>query len=227
MACEAGRRCRVNGGSRRNPTPHRCHKGARPTFTCAPYLLDDAPVFGEAIGWSESNAVIFANTVMGARAPKHPDYLDLFIAMTGRAPASGVYTQEGRIAHRVLGVTPPPAPLEEARRIADLFGERHSNPSTQMIITIGRDTLHAVRSEGIVDRLEQAGVRLIPDLCWCSIVEPIFPPDAKGLFTNSGKYAHYAHGLSGRHSRIGSLEDCVAAAVSGYAPESLPQWLQG
>ena len=307
--------------------------GARPTFTCAPYLLSDAPKFGEVIGWSESNAVIFANTVLGARTPKHPDYLDLFIAMTGRAPASGVYTQEGRIARRVLKVTPPPAlsthdevfwpllgwlagrfspdhiplltglenlkpsmddlkslcaafgttsgapmlhiaghtpeahlppsadadyqsienaefisawnelnrgelkidlvaigsphaSIDEARRIADLFSERQCNPSTQMIITIGRDILHVAKSEGIVDRLERAGVRLIPDLCWCSIIEPIFPPEAKGLLTNSGKYAHYAHGLLGRHSRIGGIEDCVEAAISGYAPAHLPKWLE-
>ena len=64
--------------------------GARPTFTCAPYLLDDIPVEDEAIGWSESNAVIYANSVLGARTQKHPDYLDLFIAMTGRAPNAGV-----------------------------------------------------------------------------------------------------------------------------------------
>ena len=70
--------------------------GARPTFTCAPYLLDDIPVKGEAIGWSESNAVIYANSVLGARTQKHPDYLDLFIAMTGRAPNAGVYLAENR-----------------------------------------------------------------------------------------------------------------------------------
>lgn len=64
--------------------------GARPTFTCAPYLLPDPPAQDEAIGWSESNAVIYANTVLGARTVKHPDYLDLFIAMTGRAPLAGV-----------------------------------------------------------------------------------------------------------------------------------------
>ena len=44
--------------------------GVKPTFTCAPYLLTDKPQLGENIGWSESNAVIFANTVLGARVPK-------------------------------------------------------------------------------------------------------------------------------------------------------------
>ena len=76
--------------------------GARPTFTCAPYLLETAPEAGENIGWSESNAVIFANTVLAARTVKHPDYLDLFIAMTGRAPLSGVYVPANRAARRRL-----------------------------------------------------------------------------------------------------------------------------
>ena len=73
--------------------------GARPTFTCAPYYAQDVPQLGEDIGWSESNAVIYANSVLGARTAKHPDYLDLFIALTGRAPETGVY----------LSRKPPPA----------------------------------------------------------------------------------------------------------------------
>ncbi len=74
--------------------------GCRPTFTCSPYLLDSAPEAGEAIAWAESNAVIYANTVLGARTAKHPDFLDLCIALTGRAPLSGVYLDEHRKAQR-------------------------------------------------------------------------------------------------------------------------------
>ncbi|GAB5412792.1 MAG: aconitase X [Congregibacter sp.] len=81
--------------------------GALPTFTCAPYLLDDVPGADEAIGWSESNAVIYANSVLGARTEKHPDYLDLFIAMTGRAPNTGVYQTENRRADCVINVELP------------------------------------------------------------------------------------------------------------------------
>ena len=81
--------------------------GARPTFTCAPYLADDIPRAGEDIAWSESNAVIFANSALGARTAKHPDYLDLFIAMTGRAPETGVYLPENRRAGIVLEVDCP------------------------------------------------------------------------------------------------------------------------
>ncbi len=84
--------------------------GARPTFTCAPYLLDSAPKAGEDIGWSESNAVIYANTVLAARTVKHPDYLDLFIAMTGRAPLSGVYLASNSRPPPPVAYRPAPRP---------------------------------------------------------------------------------------------------------------------
>ena len=76
--------------------------GAALTLTCAPYLLESAPEAGENVGWSESNAVIFANSILGARTLKHPDYLDLFIAMTGKAPASGVYLDDQRKAQMTV-----------------------------------------------------------------------------------------------------------------------------
>ena len=63
--------------------------GAAPTFTCAPYQTENAPSFGEQIAWSESNAVAFANSVIGARTNRYGDYLDICCALTGRAPAAG------------------------------------------------------------------------------------------------------------------------------------------
>lgn len=81
--------------------------GARPSFTCAPYLLEDRPAKGEMIGWAESNAVIYANSVLGARTSKHPDFLDLMIAITGRAPESGVYLDADRRAQLFLDVDLP------------------------------------------------------------------------------------------------------------------------
>lgn len=81
--------------------------GAEPSFTCAPYLLPDKPQQGEDIAWSESNAVIYANSVLGARTVKHPDFLDLCMALTGRAPKSGVYFDEGRTPRRIVDVVMP------------------------------------------------------------------------------------------------------------------------
>jgi cis-L-3-hydroxyproline dehydratase len=70
--------------------------GAAPTYTCAPYLLDPAPKAGQNIAWGESNAVVFANSVLGARTLKYPDYLDILVALTGRAPAADCYLDAGR-----------------------------------------------------------------------------------------------------------------------------------
>ena len=63
--------------------------GARPTYTCAPYQLDSAPQLGDQVAWAESNAVVYANSVLGARTMKYPDFLDICVALTGRAPNGG------------------------------------------------------------------------------------------------------------------------------------------
>lgn len=70
--------------------------GAVPTFTCAPYQTNSAPVFGEQIAWSESNAVAYANSVIGARSNRYGDFLDISCALTGRVPASGLHLTEHR-----------------------------------------------------------------------------------------------------------------------------------
>lgn len=303
--------------------------GCRPTFTCSPYLLDGAPGAGEAIGWAESNAVIFANSVLGARTAKHPDFLDLCIALTGRAPLSGVYLDENRKATRILdvelsegrddafwpligylagkaspdripllrglaaghpsrddlkalcaafgttsaapmlhvdGVTPeavdahdpnadrltitradmaaawkilnegpeavelvaigsPHASLAECHALADAFAGRRRLPEVLVIVTAGRDVIAAAEADGTLARLRGSGVQVLPDLCWCSISEPVFPPGTRAVMTNSGKYAHYGPGLSGRAVRFGSLADCVEAAVVGRVAAGLPDWL--
>lgn len=301
--------------------------GCQPSFTCAPYLLDSAPAMGDPIAWSESNAVIYANSVLGARTAKHPDFLDLCIALTGRAPLSGVYLDAHRAAARVLcidlpartddafwpltgwlagrlspdripllrglagatpspddlkalcaafgttsaapmlhveGVTPeahliasdadtltvtrsdmadawrilnagpeqvdliaigsPHASLSECQALADaLAGHSVTIPT---IVTAGRKVIADARACGTLDRLTDAGVQVIPDLCWCSISEPVFPPATRTVMTNSGKYAHYGPGLSGRQLRFGSMADCARAAITGHASHNLPHWLE-
>jgi predicted aconitase/predicted aconitase with swiveling domain len=82
--------------------------GAEPSFTCAPYLLESAPRFGEQVGWAESNAVVYANSVIGARTMKYPDYLDICMALTGRAPLAGCHRDAGRRATLALDVEMPP-----------------------------------------------------------------------------------------------------------------------
>ncbi len=302
--------------------------GADPSFTCAPYLLPDRPARGEVIGWSESNAVIHANSILGARTVKHPDFLDLFIALTARAPHSGVTLDANRRPARILrvdapvkvddafwpmlgwlagqaapdrvplitgceqlspgpddlkalcaafgttsaapmlhlaGHTPeadlPPAAgaetcevrLEDFRALWTRFnaapdavdlvaiGSPHASapearalaalmtgpraPETRLIVTLGRATLAELAADGTLNRLRAVGATVVPDLCWCSISEPVFPPEARVVMTNSGKYAHYGPGLTGRQMRFGSLAHCARTAMTGLAPSEPPQWL--
>lgn len=79
--------------------------GAQSTYTCAPYLLDSAPQKGEQIAWAESNAVVFANSVLGAHTMKYPDFLDACIALTGRAPKAGPHIENNRKATMHICVT--------------------------------------------------------------------------------------------------------------------------
>jgi predicted aconitase len=72
--------------------------GCVPTWTCAPYQMETRPGFGQQIAWGESNAIVFANSVLGARTERYPDLLDICCAITGRVPAVGLHLAENRAA---------------------------------------------------------------------------------------------------------------------------------
>ena len=308
--------------------------GAQLSFTCAPYLLDSAPKAGEQIVWAESNAVVYANSVLGARTLKYPDYLDICIALTGRAPLTGCHLDARRKARlhvelppladlddafypllgyhigalagsriplisgleqhhpdlddlkafgaafattssaplfHIAGVTPealdpaqvldgplpvtrvtladlllswqelnsardpsvdvvslgnPHFSLSEFARLARLCQGRHCHPHVVLAITCGRAVLEQARAAGHIAAIEAFGATLVCDTCWCMLGEPVIPPAARNLMTNSGKYAHYAPGLVGRKVHFASLAECVDAACSATASGRLPQWLQ-
>jgi predicted aconitase len=76
--------------------------GCRPTWTCAPYQLTDRPSLGEHVAWAESNAIVFCNSVLGARTDRYGDFLDICAAITGRAPFAGLHRDEARRATLVV-----------------------------------------------------------------------------------------------------------------------------
>ncbi len=81
--------------------------GCSVELTCAPYHLPEVPGFGEAIAWAESNAIVYANSVIGARTNKTFQYLDLSAALTGRIPEFGFYCTEARravIVYRLVDI---------------------------------------------------------------------------------------------------------------------------
>lgn len=313
--------------------------GARPTFTCAPYQLDTAPKQGEQVAWAESNAVVYANSVLGARTMKYPDFLDISIALTGRAPKGGIHLDANRLASlcvrvpnieallniddsfypllgyhvgtlassripvivgmerlapskddqktfgaafattsgapmfHIVGVTPEATTLEavvdkdsppmlkeldmnelnqcwdslnsadenqfvdlislgnphfsfaEIQKLASLCQGREKHPDVAVVVTCGR-AIHGLATQvGLVHALELFGVQFITDTCWCMISEPVIPRAAEVIMTNSGKYAHYGPGLTGRRYYFGSLASCVETACRGFHMGEKPQWL--
>src|ERR671919_2343277 len=81
--------------------------GCRPTWTCAPYQMDARPAFGEHVAWAESNAIVFANSVLGARTDRYGDFIDICAAITGRAPYAGLHVTEhrrGQVLFRLEGI---------------------------------------------------------------------------------------------------------------------------
>jgi len=90
--------------------------GCQPSWTCAPYQLANRPRLGDQIAWGESNAIVFANSVLGARTNRYGDFLDICCALTGRAPVSGLHTDEGRRATLQVDVDAP-----DSWRDNDLF----------------------------------------------------------------------------------------------------------
>jgi len=69
-------------------------------FTCACYFpeVGNTPKKGEILSWAESSAVVYANSVLGARCNRNSGILDLFGTIIGYVPEFGFLTDEGRKA---------------------------------------------------------------------------------------------------------------------------------
>lgn len=91
--------------------------GCAPTWTCAPYQAGHRPAPGEQVAWGESNAIAFANSVLGARTERYGDFLDACCALTGRAPLHGLHLAENRRARVVVDLSAVP----EALKRRDVF----------------------------------------------------------------------------------------------------------
>jgi hypothetical protein len=100
--------------------------GCEPTWTCAPYQLPSRPRAGEHVAWAESNAVVFANSVLGARTARYGDFVDICAALTGRVPLAGVHLDDGRRAQVVFRFDP---------RLLDRFARRR--PTDELFGLVG------------------------------------------------------------------------------------------
>jgi predicted aconitase len=123
--------------------------GCRPTYTCAPYQLPWArPRLGKQVAWAESNAIVFCNSVLGARTNRYGDFIDVGCAITGRAPFAGLHRDEARRARLVLRLADD---VPRDSLLPSLLGialGRHAGSSVAAIVglpvDLGEDGLKAI-----------------------------------------------------------------------------------
>src|SRR5690606_9881859 len=116
--------------------------GCEPTWTCAPYQAGHRPAQGTDVAWGESNAVVFCNSVLGARTNRYGDFLDIACAIAGRAPFYGLHRPEKRVATTVFDVSALlPALLDSETAwpvLGSLYG-RETGDAVGVVAGIARD----------------------------------------------------------------------------------------
>jgi len=92
------------------------------SFTCTCYVdeVGNIPRKGQILAWAESSAVVYANSVLGARTNRNSGLLELLCGITGRAPVFGLLTDEGRKADWLIEVKTKSLP--EAQILGSAIG---------------------------------------------------------------------------------------------------------
>jgi len=92
------------------------------SFTCTCYLpeVGNTPKEGDILSWAESSAVVFANSVIGARCNRNSGMLDIFGSILGKVPEFGLLTDEGRKANWIIEVKT--SSLPEAQILGSAIG---------------------------------------------------------------------------------------------------------
>lgn len=95
---------------------------SKDAYTCACYLdeVGNRPKKGDVLSWAESSAVVFANSVLGARCNRNSGIIELFGSVVGYVPYFGLLTDEGRKATWVVEVKTTKKP--EAQILGSAIG---------------------------------------------------------------------------------------------------------
>jgi len=91
-------------------------------FTCACYLdqMGNKPKKGDVLSWAESSAVVYANSVLGARCNRNSGIMDIMGSIAGFVPNFGLLTDEGRKATWIIKVETTKKP--EAQLLGSAIG---------------------------------------------------------------------------------------------------------
>ena len=97
--------------------------GIAPSLTCTPYYIGLRPAFGSHVAWSESSAVSFANSVLGARTNREGGPSALAAAIAGRTGAYGLHLDENRRSTCLIEVRAPVRSTADIGALGALAGE--------------------------------------------------------------------------------------------------------
>ncbi|MCX6778231.1 MAG: aconitase X catalytic domain-containing protein [Candidatus Micrarchaeota archaeon] len=101
--------------------------GVVPVLTCTPYHAGNRPLFGEHIAWSESSAVCYANSILGARTNREGGPSALAAALTGRTPNYGMHLEENRRPEVLIEVVCPLKTVPDFGALGFAIGKKIGN----------------------------------------------------------------------------------------------------
>ncbi|MFA5931085.1 MAG: aconitase X catalytic domain-containing protein [archaeon] len=119
--------------------------GILPTCTCTPYLIGNNPHFGQHIAWSESSAVAYANSVLGAKTNREGGPSALASALTGKTPEYGLHLEENRIAKVKVKLKAKIKGTSEFGALGKVIGEK-VKAKPVLIIGIKEATIEELKS---------------------------------------------------------------------------------
>jgi len=94
------------------------------TCSCTPYLIGNAPHYGQHIAWAESSAVCYSNSVIGARTNREGGPSALAAALTGRTPKYGYHLEKNRHGQVLVSVNAPVKGTDEFGVLGKIIGDK-------------------------------------------------------------------------------------------------------
>jgi predicted aconitase len=134
------------------------------TWTCTPFLVGNLPARGEICAWTESSAIVFINSVLGARTTRHGTESAVAAAATGYVPEFGALLPEGRRGELLVDVQVPLANPSDWGALGYFTGEKAGlrNPlflgPRRMGLSEAKQVSSALATTGGVTMFHLAGV---------------------------------------------------------------------
>ncbi|MEM2128906.1 MAG: aconitase X catalytic domain-containing protein [Candidatus Methanomethylicaceae archaeon] len=174
--------------------------GVRTTCTCTPYLVGNLPKEGDHVAWSESSAVCYANSVIGARTNREGGPSALAAAIAGRTPMYGLHLDENRAPTVVIEVEAEVRTRHDFSLLGYAVGRR---------IGTGVPLFKGIR------RADRDGLKMMCAALAASGGIAMF--HIPGVTPEAGRWR--SEGLERVTIGIRELEDCRAALAFGGEPD--------